>query len=111
MKKITLFLVLIIAFCSCQNKKAKTTIANQEIKDINEIVKTIIIQDSLDVFSKDKNSKMFCSELRRLNIYIPEKRKDGLTPPPPPRDIYITSLLNNQIGDEVFFHLKILYIY
>ncbi|WP_428232441.1 hypothetical protein [Flavobacterium sp.] len=106
MKKITLFLVLIIAFCSCQNKKAETTIANQEIKDINEIVRTIIIQDSLDVFSEDKNSKMFCSELRRLNIYIPEKRSDGLIPPLPPRDIYISEILTTKIKGETFFSSK-----
>lgn len=103
MKKITLFSVIVIAFCSCQNKKTGTTIANQEIDEINEIVKTIIIQDSLEVFSKAEDAKMFCSDLKRLNISIPEKRSDGLIPPLPPRDIYITEILNTKIKGKTFF--------
>lgn len=106
MKKITLFIIIIIAFCSCQQKKGETNITSEEIKNINEIVEAIIIQDSLNVFSKSEDSTMFCSELRRLNIYIPEKRKDGLTLPPPPRDIYITELINSEIKGERFFSSK-----
>lgn len=106
MKKITLYIIIIIAFCSCQNKKEKTNIASEEIKNINEIVEAIIIQDSLNVYSKSEDSTMFCSELRRLNIYIPEKRNDGLNLPPPPQDIYITELINSKIKEESFFSSK-----
>lgn len=107
MKKIALFSVIIIAFYSCQNKKEETNIASEEIKNISEIIEAIIIQDSLNVFSKDKDSTMFCNELRRLNIYIPEKRNDGLTPPPPPPpDIYITELVNRKVKGESFFSSK-----
>lgn len=106
MKKITLYTILIIVFCSCQNKKEETNIASEEIKNINEIVEAIIIQDSLNVFSKSEDSTMFCSELRRLNIYIPEKRNDGLNLPPPPQDIYITELINSKIKGESFFSSK-----
>jgi len=106
MKKITLCTIIIIVFCSCQQKKEETNIASEEIKNINEIVEAIIIQDSLNVFSKSEDSTMFCSELRRLNIYIPEKRNDGLNLPPPPQDIYITELINNKIKEESFFSSK-----
>lgn len=106
MKKITLCTIIIIAFYSCQNKKEKTNIASEEIKNINEIVEAIIIQDSLNVFSKSEDSTMFCIELRRLNVYIPEKRNDGLNVPPPPQDIYITELTNSNIKGESFFSSK-----
>ena len=106
MKKITLYTIIIIAFFSCQQKKEETNIASEEIKNINEIVEAIIIQDSLNVLSKSEDSTMFCSELRRLNIYIPEKRNDGLNLPPPPQDIYITELINSKIKEESFFLSK-----
>lgn len=106
MKKIILYIGIIFAFSNCQNKKEETHIASEEIKNINEIVEAIIIQDSLNVFSKNEDSAMFCSELRRLNIYIPEKRSDGLTPPPPPQDIYIIELINRKIKGESFFSSK-----
>ncbi|MDW8849422.1 hypothetical protein SD960_04905 [Flavobacterium sp. MMLR14_040] len=106
MKKITLYTIIIIAFCSCQKKKEKTNIALEEIKNINQIVEAIIIQDSLNVLSKNEDSTMFCSELKRLNIYIPEKRNDGLNLPPPPQDIYITELINSTIKEESFFSSK-----
>lgn len=106
MKRTILFSIIIITFCSCQNKKEGTNINSEDIKNINEIVEAVIIQDSLDVFSKNKNSTMFCCELRRLNIYIPEKRRDGLTLPAPPQDIYITELVNSKKREESFFSSK-----
>ena len=106
MKRITFYAVLFIAFSCSQNKKEKPNTNSESITNINEIVEAIIIQDSLDVFSKSKDSPMFCSELRKLKIFIPEKIENGLTPPPPPRDIYITSLLNHSIQEEVFFSSK-----
>ena len=102
MKKPILYIVLIFVFCSCQNKNEKTSIASEQIKDINEIVEAIIIQDSLDVFSKSEDSTAFCSELRKLKIHIPEKIENGLIPPPPPQGIYITTLLSEKILGERF---------
>lgn len=102
MKRITFCAVLFIAFSCSQNKKEKPNINSESITNINEIVEAIIIQDSLDVFSKSKDSPMFCSELRKLNILIPEKNENGLIPPPPPRDIYITTLLSEKIIGERF---------
>jgi hypothetical protein len=102
MKRITYYAVLFIVFSCCQNKKEKTNTNSESITNINEIVEAIIIQDSLDVFSKSKDSPMFCSELRKLNISIPEKNENGLIPPPPPRGIYITTLLSEKIIGERF---------
>lgn len=102
MKRITFYTVLFIAFSCSQNKKEKPNTNSESITNINEIVEAIIIQDSLDVFSKSKDSPMFCSELRKLNISIPEKNENGLIPPPPPRGIYITRLLSEKIIGERF---------
>ncbi|TDW47886.1 hypothetical protein EV144_104172 [Flavobacterium sp. 270] len=106
MKKIFLYILMIIAFCNCQNKKEKTGLSSEEIKDINDIVEAIIIQDSLDVFYKSEDSTAFCAELRKLNIYIPEMTKEGNIIPPPPQDIYITQILSNEIDRNTFFTSK-----
>lgn len=108
MKKPILYILLIFAFCSCQNKKEKTSIATEQIKDINEIVEAIIIQDSLDVFSKSEDSTAFCSELRKLNIHIPQKKnsEDFILLPPLSGGIYITQLLPSKIKGQTFFSSK-----
>lgn len=108
MKKPILYIVLIFVFCSCQNKKEKTSIASEQIKDINEIVEAIIIQDSLDVFSKSEDSTMFCSELRKLKINIPQKKdsKDFILLPPLSGGIYITQLVPSKIKGQTFFSSK-----
>lgn len=106
MKKIILSLIIILTFCNCQHKKDKTGLNTEEIKDINEIVDAIIIQDSLQVFSKNEDSVMFCSELRKLSIFIPEKTKEGIILPPPPQDIYITEILGTEMKRNTFFIAK-----
>ena len=100
--------MLIFAFCSCQNKKEKTSIATEQIKDINEIVEAIIIQDSLDVFSKSEDSTAFCSELRKLKIHIPQKKnsEDFILLPPLSGGIYITQLVPSKIKGQTFFSSK-----
>ena len=108
MKKPILYILLIFAFCSCQNKKEKTSIASGQIKDINEIVEAIIIQDSLDVFSKSEDSTAFCSELRKLKIHIPQKKnsEDFILLPPLSGGIYITQLVPSKIKGQTFFSSK-----
>ena len=108
MKKPILYIVLIFAFYSCQNKKEKTSIASEQIKDINEIVEAIIIQDSLDVFSKSEDSTAFCSELRKLKIHIPQKKnsEDFILLPPLSGGIYITQLVPSKIKGQTFFSSK-----
>jgi len=106
MKRIILYTIIIFTFCNCQNKKDKTSVAAEQIKDINKIVEAIIIQDSLDVFSKSEDSIMFCSELRKLKISIPQKTKEGYIPPLLDREIYISDLLYNHPKEEVFFSVN-----
>ncbi|WKL46153.1 hypothetical protein Q1W71_14430 [Flavobacterium pectinovorum] len=107
MKKIALYTILIIVFCSCQQKKEETNIASEEIKNINEIVEAIIIQDSLNVFSKSEDSAMFCSELRKLKIHMPPKKKNNdFILMPPSNGIYITSLIPFKIKGYTFFSSK-----
>lgn len=107
MKKIILYTVIIFTFCNCQNKKDKTIVAVEQIKDINEIVEAIIIQDSLNVFSKSEDSIMFCSELRKLKIHIPPKNnKDLITLRPLSGGIDITLLIPGKIKGHTFFSSK-----
>ncbi|MBW1655512.1 hypothetical protein [Flavobacterium quisquiliarum] len=106
-----IFIFIVLTFYNCQNKKENYNLSAEKIKDINEVVEAVIIQDSLDVFSKNEDSAMFCNELKKLNIFIPEKRKDGIPqPPPPPQDIYITSLLSDKTAGETFSPKDSLYL-
>jgi hypothetical protein len=79
---------------------------SQEIRDINEIVKAIITQDSLNVLKNNSDANAFCDELKKITIEIPEKQKDGLLLPPRFENIYITDLLNDKVNGEVFFSSK-----
>ena len=89
---ITFFLIF-----SCKNSESKVEFTSTRVKEINEIVKVIISEDSLDVSKNTNDKSMLCIELIKLNIYIPEKPKNGEIPPPPPpsfNDVSITDLLN-----------------
>jgi hypothetical protein len=93
-------IILSIAFFSifsCKNSESKVEFTSSRVKEINEIVKVIITEDSLEVFGKAKGKKMLCKELIKLDIYIPEKPKNGEIPLPPPpsfNDVSITYLLH-----------------
>lgn len=79
-------IVLIFTFLfllSCKNSESKTELEGSKVKDINQIVQIVIVEDSLNVLKNGTDTKMFCKELTKLSVYIPEKRKDGLIPPPP----------------------------
>ena len=86
-------ILLFLFIFSCKKTENKTQIEISNTKDINEIVLTIIIEDSLNVSINAKNSKMFCEELPKLNIYIPEKSKDGEIVP-------LSPLLRNAVSIE-----------
>jgi len=73
MGKILLILLISLSFTKCKNNSNETEFNSSKIKDINEIVSTVILEDSLRVLKNDNESKMFCEELTKLNIYIPEK--------------------------------------
>jgi hypothetical protein len=107
MTKIFLILLVCFSFVKCK-KNTETQLDSSKVKEINEIVRTVILQDSLNVLKNGKVSKMFCEELIKLNIYVAEKRKvNEPIPPPPPsfNDISIQNLLNYK-KDEIFFTSK-----
>jgi hypothetical protein len=106
MKKITILLIVAFSFLKCQTKSEKTDINPKSSDDINKIVEAIILQDSLDVFKNRPNPSMFCSELKKITVEIPIKRKDGLTLPPFPGNIYINNILNDKVDGETFFTSK-----
>lgn len=105
MKKLLLILLVSFSFTKCKNNK-ENELDSSKIKDINEIVKTVILEDTLNVLKNEKESGMFCEELVKLDIYIPEKRKDNESIPPPPPSFYkisIENLLYHKIENEMFF--------
>lgn len=108
MKKILMILIICLLFANC--KKNETEFDKSEIKDINEIVKIVILEDSLNVLKSENDSKMFSENLIKLNIYIPEKRKENepIPPPPPPsfNNVSIENLLNYKIENQLFFTSK-----
>ncbi len=109
-------IILSIAFFSifnCKNSENKIEFTSSAVKEINEIVKVIIAEDSLEVFENAKDKKMFCKELIRLNIYIPEKSINGEIPPPPPpsfNDVSITDLLHSDRNSKLFKVVDSLYL-
>lgn len=105
----TILLFAFISILSCKNSKVETDFEASKIKDINQIVETIIIEDTLDVLKNGKDSRMLCEELTKLRIYIPEKAKKGeiyppLPPPPPFGNVSIESLLH--YGKIGLFNVK-----
>ncbi|MFC5682990.1 hypothetical protein ACYE2N_03555 [Flavobacterium sp. MAHUQ-51] len=106
MKKLIVLLIVAFTFLKCQTKSEEVNLASKSTDDINKIVEAIIQQDSLDVFKNRPNPRMFCSELNKITVDIPIKRKDGLVFPPIPGNIYINNLLNDKVNGEEFFTSK-----
>ena len=88
--KISILLFLFLLSCKKTENKSQIEISNT--KDKNEIVLAIILEDSLNVSINATNSKMFCNELIKLNIYISEKSKDGEIVPLSPLSRYAVSI-------------------
>jgi hypothetical protein len=110
MKKLILILIVSLSFIKCKNINNETEFEYSQITDINDVVNAVILEDSLNVLKNRKESEMFCEELIKLDIYIPEKIKDNepIPPPPPPsfNDISIENLLYYKIENEMFFTSK-----
>lgn len=102
MKKI-LFLLSVLTLFKCQNKVNDVGVTS---KDINEVVEAIIQQDSLDVLIGNESNIMFCRELRKTGIEVQLEGDDGMKPPPRLGNIFITSLLNEEVNGEVLFSAR-----
>jgi hypothetical protein len=83
---------------SCKNSESRTELEASKVKDINQIVQAVIIEDSLNVLQNGTDTRMFCQELIKLSVYVPEKTKNGEIPPPPP-----TSFKEVSIGDLLHY--------
>jgi len=103
MKKEFILLLIACTFLNCEIKNKKIVIDSTEI---NAIVETVIIQDSLNVFKETKESKMFCTKLEAIKVQIPVKLENGLIPPLFPGRQFISDMLRTEINDEIFFSKK-----
>lgn len=107
MKKVLLIFLVTLFFTSCKNN-SETNFDSLKIKDVSEILKTVILEDSLNVLKNEKEAKMFCEDLIKLDIYIPEKRKNNNPIPPPLPSIFnvisLETLLHYKIENELFFN-------
>ena len=95
-------IVLIFTFLfllSCKKSESKTELEIKQVNDINQIVQVVIIEDSLKVLKNGTDTRMFCKELTKLSVYVPEKTKDGIIPPPPPPSF-------NQVSIEDLLHYR-----
>ncbi len=95
-------IVLIFTFLSllsCKKSENKTELGASEVKDINQIVQAVIIEDSLNVLNNGTDTKMFCEELIKLNIYVRGKTKNGVIP-------YPLSPAMNDVSIEDLLHYK-----
>lgn len=102
--KYLLLLLSFFLFISCQNSKEEKQLNSSNFKNINEIVATIIIEDSLEV-----KKILLCDSLKRTAIYVnPKYNKDQEFPPPPPepRSVSINSIIKAKINGERFFESK-----
>ncbi|MFD2910243.1 hypothetical protein ACFSX9_16045 [Flavobacterium ardleyense] len=101
-----IFIILFICLLFANCKKNNSEFNNSEIKEINDIVKIVILEDSLNVLKSESESKMFCENLIKLNIYIPEKRKENepIHPLSPSfNNVSIENLIYYKIENKMFF--------
>ena len=104
MKEILRIIIICLLFTNC--KKNESEFDSSEIKNINEIVQSVILEDNLNVLKSKSESKMFCGNLIKLNIYIPEKRKENEPIPPLSEsfnNVSIEKLLYYKIENKMFF--------
>jgi hypothetical protein len=112
MRNIILSITFLSIF-SCKNSESKVELTSSRVKEINEIVKVIISEDSLDVSKNTTDKSMLCKELIKLNIYIPEKPKNGEIPLPRQlsfNDVSITDLLHYDRKATFFKAIDSLYL-
>ncbi|AYN04421.1 hypothetical protein [Flavobacterium sp. 140616W15] len=100
--KNTILIISFLMFLSCKEKDNKSSLV--KIKNINGIVETIIDQDSLK-FSRNKLSpiSLFCEDLIKINIHIPESTDKQNIPSIPFNNVSINDLLNSKIERDFFF--------
>ena len=110
MKQSVLLVFIVLLLCNWKKSKSETDFIPVENNEIPAIIKTVILQDSLDVLQTKNGVRMLCEDLIRVNIYFIPERKEGvsdLTPPPPSiTSIAFHNLMYSKIYSDVFFSLK-----
>lgn len=108
MRNLIILVAIFLVVLSCKKNNEKNELDSIRIENINQIVKTIIIVDSLKILKTGKNPIELFENLRKLRIYIPTKEdiKNRYPPPPPPNFVSIDKLINLKIKGQAFFSNK-----
>lgn len=106
--RILTILVLFFMTLSCKKNEEKTNLDSARIENINQIVKAIIVQDSLRILKTDENPIELFENLKKLRIYVPTKKdiEIGVPPPPPTYATSINKIINEKINSKLFFSNK-----
>jgi hypothetical protein len=105
--KITKFffsLITCLTFLGCE-ENPQIQPSKERLKDIHEVIKAIIIQDSIFENIFLRNPTWFCIDLKKVNLYpSPQYDSGELRVPPTFGDHYYEELLQfPSLKDETFF--------
>ena len=70
MKQSVLLVFIVLLLCNWKKSKSETDFIPVEDNVIPAIIKTVILQDSLDVLQTKNGVRMLCEDLIRVNIYF-----------------------------------------
>ena len=108
MKKIFYYILISLTFLNCKNSNEKIEFENLRANETFNIVESIITQDSLKVIKNGIDKNYFLENLKKLNIIIPKKEKNGIETIPLPffNNVEIKNLISRKINDRIFFTEK-----
>ncbi|WP_026838884.1 hypothetical protein [Gillisia sp. JM1] len=101
-----IILLLVITLLQSQNINNKSGNTSRGNNDISKIIEVIIFHEDLNILTKKLKTTKFCSELKKIEIEVPVGYNEGLISAPAPENRYITTILYDNISDEVFFSSK-----
>tara|TARA_R100000935_G_C2745304_1_gene127552 strand:+ start:75 stop:683 length:609 start_codon:yes stop_codon:yes gene_type:complete len=101
-----IILLLVITLLQSQNINYKSGITSKVNNDISKIIEVIIFHENLNILTNKLETTKFCSELKKIEIEVPVGYNEGLISAPAPGNRYITTILYDNISDEVFFSSK-----
>jgi hypothetical protein len=103
------YYLIIISFfflSNCQSPKKESLHDALRVKDINDIVATIIKDDNLKVLKTESKTVMLLDSLKKTKIYVATKKDRELGIPPPPDFVSITRIVKIKINNQDFFSSK-----